>query len=72
MDSPDVQKMANVAYVSSQIASAYCVLEAMKAENALRLRTGHSPAYGEKAFMELVDQFQLGHNAVLTNLRNGL
>jgi hypothetical protein len=72
MDSNDVQKLCNVAYINSQTASALIELEAMKTENNERDRHGHAPAWSEGEFMSLIDKYQLGHNAVMTNLKSGL
>ena len=72
MDSYDIIKLQNIAYVNSQIASALIELESMKAENMQREHLGQSMAWDESSFMSLIDKYQLGHNAVLTNFQNGL
>ena len=72
MDAFDVLKMQNVAYVQSQIATAMVELEAMKWANVNRREQGLSLAYTEEAFASLIDKYQLGHNAVVTNLHRGL
>ena len=72
MDSYDIIKLQNIAYVDSQIASFYAELEAMKAENEWRIHRGETIAYDYNAFTGLIDKYQLGHNSVLTNFQNGL
>lgn len=72
MDSNEVQKLCNVAYINSQTASALIELEAMKSANSERERHGEAPAWGEGEFLSLIDKYQLSHNAVITNLQRGL
>ena len=72
MDDFGIIKLQNIAYVNSQIASALIELEAMKSENAEAERHGHSLAWSYNEFCSLIDKYQLGHNAVLTNFQNGL
>jgi len=72
MDAFDVLRLQNVAYVQSQIACAMVELEAMKWANVSRREQGLSLAYSEEAYTKLIDFYQLGHNAVLTNLHRGL
>jgi len=72
MDSFDVVRMQNIAYVDSQIACAYVELEAMKAENSQRERQGQALAWNYDEFFSLIIKYQLGHNSVLSNLHGGL
>lgn len=58
----------NLVYLQTQIACAYCELEAMKAENQQRAVLGQSVAYNEAAFMDIITKYGLGHNAVITFL----
>ena len=68
MNSEDVVRMQNIAYVITQMTSAMIELEAMKAANTTRSIQGEALAYSEQAFVELIDKYQLSHNAVITNL----
>jgi len=61
----------NVAYVNSQIACAMVELEAMKAENAQRERNGEALAWSYNEFLNLIDKYQMSHNATLANLNAG-
>lgn len=54
----------------NQAVSALIELEAMKAENKNRENQGLSPAYGEKDFMNLLDQYDLGYNGCVNKSRN--
>ena len=72
MDDRSILKLQNIAYVNSQIASAMIELEAMKATNQERYRKGQSDAWDEEAFISLIDKYQLNHNAVITNLHQGV
>ncbi len=72
MDSYDIIKLQNVAYVNSQIASFYAELEAMKAENLQAEHLGQSVPWSHNEFNSLIDKYQLSHNSVLTNFQNGL
>lgn len=42
---------------------------AMQAENARRAANGYAPAYTEQNFMDLIDQENLGYNAVILEMR---
>ena len=72
MDCYDVIRMQNVAYVLNLVALAQVRMAGMDAENQSRLIRQESLAYDEEAFSKLIDECQLGHNAVLTNLHSGL
>lgn len=54
------------AYINAQAVAASAELEAMKAANWMREMQGHTIAYGEEAFLALIDKYGLHHNAVLT------
>jgi len=71
MDSYDIVKLQNIAYVNSQMACAQIELVAMEATNAERWGHGQSLAYSEADFLAIIDKYQLGHNSVLTNLHQG-
>lgn len=60
---------ARVAFVNAQVACMLAELEAMKAENRQREIAGHPPAYGNEAFMSLQERYLVGHNAVISYLR---
>lgn len=53
------------AYVFAQAACALAEIEAMKAANIERETRGHSPAFGEDAFLGICDRYCINHNAVL-------
>jgi hypothetical protein len=72
MPAEDVQKLKNIAYINSQIASAYIELEAMKAANQERANHGLALVWPEAVFLSLIDKYQLGHNQVIANLNRGL
>ena len=57
------------AFIFSQTACMLAQIEGMKAENAMRERQGQALAWGEDAFIGLVDQYGLSHNQVVTFLR---
>lgn len=46
----------------NEAVSALIELEAMKAENTEREQRGESLAYNEEAFMNLLGEYNLGHN----------
>ncbi len=68
MNEQDVYKMKQIAYVFSQSVAALAVIEGMKALNADRDRRGETQGYTEESFYAVVDQFGLGHNAVINTL----
>jgi hypothetical protein len=72
MNSYDVQRLCNLGYALSQMACAIAELESMKVANRERESAGHSPAYREEHFLELINKYQLSHNAFLVNMQNGL
>lgn len=43
----------------------------MHAENQARAAAGQAPAYGEAAFLELIDQEGISWNAVMEEVRRG-
>jgi hypothetical protein len=59
------------AYVFSQAVAAMIEAESMKAMNAERVQNGQALAYGEEAFMELIQRYQIGHNDVISYFRSG-
>lgn len=65
MNDYDVRIMRQVAYVMSQSVAALCRLEGMKTLNAERARRGYTEAYVEADFEEIINEFGLGHNAVM-------
>jgi len=68
MTDQSAQQMRQVAYVMAQTVAASARIEAMKAANAERADHGHAPAYNEEAFEEVINEFGLHHNAVMTTL----
>lgn len=71
MQPEDVRRMQQVAYVMAQTVSACAEIEAMKAANEVRFARAEAQAYPEEAFREVPNRFGLGHNDVLTTLRQG-
>jgi len=67
----DILALQNIAYVMTQNTAAQVELSAMMAANQERIQRGEAPAYGEEAVRRIIDIYQLGHNAVLTNLHQG-
>ena len=63
----DEQKAA---YIHSQVACAMIEMFAMKAANHEREQQGYAHAYGEDAFMELIDRYGISHNAVIGFFRS--
>ena len=63
-----VQQMRQIAYVMSMTVAASARIEGMKAANAERVDHGHAQAYNEDAFEQVILEFGLHHNAVLTSL----
>jgi len=61
----DEQKAA---FIMSQTACALIEAAGMTAENNQRLHAGHSMAYTEDAFLNLIEQYGISHNAVLNFL----
>ena len=72
MDSYDILKLQNIAYVMTQNTSAQVELNAMLATNQERAHRGESVAYSYEAIIEIIDKYQLSHNAVITNLHQGV
>jgi hypothetical protein len=72
MDSFDVKRLQNIAYVNSRIVSAQIEMEAMKTFNQDRLNRGEQIGYTEESFLSLIDKYGLGNNTILTELENGL
>ncbi len=72
MDSWDILKLQNLAYVMTQNTSAQVELNAMMVANQERTNRGESVAYGYEQMMAIIDKYQLSHNAMLTNLHRGL
>lgn len=57
------------AYVSSQTACALITAFGMVAENQDRLSQGKTIAYGEEAFNDLINEYGIHHNSVITTFR---
>ena len=60
------------AFLNSQVVAAQIEMAAMQAENETRQMLGHSPSYDEKAFMDLIAKYGIGHNQALLTLRGEL
>ena len=66
MDSHDVAKMENVAYVFGMAAGGMIQAMGMHAENQDRLQNGNSIAYLADDFDKIVEERGLHHNGILT------
>jgi hypothetical protein len=53
-----------VAYLAAQTIACQCELVAMQEANRARLEQGHTVAYGEEAFRNLITQYGLHHNQI--------
>lgn len=63
-----MDQQAKIAYINSQILCAQIEMNAMVAENSFREKNGDSPAYGEEAFLELINKYDISQNAVIRYL----
>ena len=61
----------SAAYVMSQSACALITAMGMYAANVQRENLGHSMAYTEEAFENLLTQYGIHHNAVLSTFAHG-
>jgi hypothetical protein len=52
-----------ILYFKMNLLQAEIRMNAMIAENKMREASGDSPAYGEKAFNDLIDEYRIHHNA---------
>lgn len=52
------------AIINARVGVAQARIAGMVAENQHRLSLGHSIAYDEGAFVRVIDEEQIGHNAV--------
>jgi hypothetical protein len=66
-----VDEQSRAAFVIAQAACANAEIAAMQAENQQRLSEGLSIAYGADAFRAVESTYLIGHNAVITYLRDG-
>ncbi len=57
------------AVLSARVAEVNVRLEGMKAENLERLRIGAALAYGENAFLALIEEVGVHHNAIHTTIQ---
>jgi len=55
----------SAAYIFSQSICAMIEVEGLKAENADREQRGFAQAYGEAAFLAVLDKYALDHNTVM-------
>jgi hypothetical protein len=56
------------AYVNAQVACALIEMESMKVANQERMAQGHAFAYGEDAFLALIEKYGIHHNATVQYL----
>jgi hypothetical protein len=54
------------AYVYAQAVAASAAIESMKAENFMREQQGLAQAYGEQAFYDIINEYGIHHNAIIT------
>lgn len=58
------------AYIQAETACALAEIAGMQAENALRAMKGEAPAYVYEHFMEIINRYQISHNAVIGMYQN--
>ena len=58
----------NLVYTRGLLLQAEIELQGMIAANEQRKLAGESPAYGEQAFLDIIDRHQVHHNGLVTNL----
>ena len=66
----DITSLKSIAYINSQVACALIELEGMKALNREREINNQAPAFDRKAFNDLIKQYDIHHNGVITELYN--
>ncbi len=57
-----------LAYVRGRLLQAEIEMQSMIAANKQREIEGKSPAYGEEAFLALIKEYGVHHNALITEL----
>lgn len=57
-----------IAFIQAQTVGAMARIEAMKAMNACRERSGYAQAYTEADFDRVPEEFGIGHNQVVSYL----
>lgn len=62
---------ARAAFVIAQAACAHARLAAMSEENAADRAAGRDVRYNSRDFEAVSDEFLIGHNAVISYLREG-
>ena len=67
-----MNETSRAAFLQSQVACAMIEAMGMQAENEQRKAVGHSMAYTEDAFVQLIDRYGIGHNAAFTSLQGPL
>lgn len=67
MDGRDVQDMKNAAYIFSQSCCALIQAMGMMSENMQRQACGHSMAYVHDRFAELITEYGIHHNQVISH-----
>jgi len=72
MDGSQIQILKNIAYHNTMMLQCQITMEAMKAENKQRELEGKSLAYTEKQFIDLINEFGIHHNAVLSRIQESL
>jgi hypothetical protein len=65
-----VDQASKAAFIIAQAACATAEIAAMQAENQIRLSQGLSVAYDHANFMAVIDNYYIGHNAVIGYLRS--
>jgi len=61
---------ARVAFIQSQCVCAMAEIEGMKAENMQRQVLGQSMAYTDADFVKVISSYYIGHNDVISYLRD--
>ena len=72
MTEQDVQRLVNASYVFGMAVGCQCEMISMRIENQERLEQGHSIAHDASAFLDLLENWGMNHNAIMTNLNKGI
>lgn len=64
----DSHQIAQAAYINAQVACAMITAMGMQAENMQRQAVGQSVAYGHSAFVNLIKEYGIHHNATVGSL----
>jgi hypothetical protein len=66
-----VNEQQQASYVFAQAVAAMAEIESMKAANWMREMQGHTIAYGEEEFLDVIEKYQISNNAILAMFAAG-